>query len=88
MTTSHDNAYFLLYGQTFQNLRLFIERILHRLSQEVRPHLVLKLPYRHLTGEPGCGKTDLAWAVATSFDRDVSVQIASSGAENRKCSYK
>ena len=41
-----DNGYFLLYGQTFQNLRLFIERILHRLGEEVRPHLVLQLPYR------------------------------------------
>ncbi len=41
-----DDAYFLLYGQTFQNLRLFLERILHRLGKEVRPHLVLELPYR------------------------------------------
>ena len=41
-----EHAYFLLYGQTFQNLRLFIERILHRLGKEVRAHLVLELPYR------------------------------------------
>ena len=25
---------------------MFIERILHRLGEEVRPHLVLELPYR------------------------------------------
>ncbi|MEE8524888.1 MAG: toll/interleukin-1 receptor domain-containing protein, partial [Thermoanaerobaculia bacterium] len=43
---SDDPAYFLLYGQTFQNLRLFLERILHRLNKEVRPHRVLELEYR------------------------------------------
>ncbi len=42
----NDNAYFLLYGQTFQSLHLFLERILHRLGEEVRPHLILELPYR------------------------------------------
>jgi TIR domain len=41
-----DDAYFLLYGQTFQNLRLFLERIVHRLGEEMRPHCVLELPYR------------------------------------------
>lgn len=42
----NDDAYFLLYGQTFQNLRLFLDRIHHYLGKEVRPHLVLDLPYR------------------------------------------
>jgi hypothetical protein len=41
-----DSAYFLLYGQTFQNLRLFLERILHRLGEEARSHRVVELDYR------------------------------------------
>ncbi|MEM7585631.1 MAG: toll/interleukin-1 receptor domain-containing protein [Acidobacteriota bacterium] len=43
---SNDDAYFLLYGQTFQNLRLFLDRIHHYLGKEVRPHLILELSYR------------------------------------------
>ena len=67
-----DHHYFLLYGQTFQNLRLFIERILHRLSQEAKPHLVVQLPYRQDRAYPSSvydWEHRLVWALRKRLRR-------------------